>query len=279
MRRSLIILFYLLFLASLSSGQRSFDGPILSEFLPNQTGDLETEWIELCNPTDFDVDLQEYKIGDELGWRDISDTALILLSGGYIILSQDMGRFLEYYSDFNGIVTSPDGWQILNNDGDMVRLGDASGHTIDSVVYDKAFADNRSWERYIDADRKSFWGGSFDPAGSTPGFPNSYFYPRLGSIDIEISPDPFSPDGDGFEDVTIIKYNPPEGESFELAVYDISGRKVKTFLKNDVSIPGEITWDGRGDDGRRLPVGIYIVYARVEGETSMETKRTVVIAR
>lgn len=279
MRLGLIISFFLLFPASLSLGQIYFNGPILSEFLPNQTGDLETEWIELYNPTDFDVDLQEYKIGDELGWRDISDTALILPPNGYIILAQDMGRFLEYYSDFDGIITSSDGWQILNNDGDVVRLGDDFGHTIDSVVYDKGFTDNRSWERYIDAESGSFWGGSFDPAGSTPGFPNSYFYPRLGSIDLDISPDPFSPDGDGFEDVTTIKYNPPEAESFELAVYDISGRKVKTFLKNDVSIPGEITWDGRCDDGRRLPVGIYIVYARVKGETSMETKRTVVIAR
>jgi hypothetical protein len=279
MRRGLIISFFLPFLASLSSGQIAFNGPILSEFLPNQTGDLETEWIELYNPTDFDVDLQEYKIGDELGWRDISDTALILLSGGYIILSQDMGRFLEYYSDFNGIITSPNGWQILNNDGDVVRLGDASGYTIDSVVYDKGFPDNRSRERYIDAENNSFWGGSFDPAGSTPGVPNSYFYPRLNSIDIEISPDPFSPDGDGFEDFTTIKHNPPEAETFELAIYDISGRKVKTLIENDVSIPGEITWDGRGDDGRKLPVGIYIVYARVEGEMSMETKRTVVIAR
>jgi flagellar hook assembly protein FlgD len=96
---------------------------------------------------------------------------------------------------------------------------------------------------------------------------------------LDVTPDPFSPNGDGFEDVTIIKYNPPEADRFEMAIYDLAGRKVKTFFEDDLSIPGEILWDGRGDDGRTLGIGIYILYAQTEGGTSAKTKRTVVIAR
>jgi len=55
---------------------------------------------------------------------------------------------------------------------------------------------------------------------------------------------------------------------------------VKTFYDAGLSIPGDIVWDGRGDDGRTLPVGIYIIYARVEGgRESADIKKTVVIAR
>jgi hypothetical protein len=259
--------------------QAAFEGPIISEFLANYSGALETEWVELYNPLDFDVDLQEYRLGDQLGWRTISDTVLILPPRSFIVLAQDRSRFMEYYSDFLGLITEPEGWQILNNDGDAVRLGDAFGVTVDSFTYENAFSDNRSWERYVNPEGESSWGGSFDSSGSTPGRPNSYFYPRSSSIALDVDPDPFSPDGDGFEDVTVISFNPPDGEVFELAVYDISGRKVKTFFDGEAALPGEITWDGRGDDGRRLPIGIYILYARVEGGIRQETKRTVVIAR
>ena len=54
---------------------------------------------------------------------------------------------------------------------------------------------------------------------------------------------------------------------------------LKTFLEDEICIPAEIRWNGRGDDGRRLPVGIYILYGSVDGETAVETKKTIVIAR
>jgi hypothetical protein len=94
-----------------------------------------------------------------------------------------------------------------------------------------------------------------------------------------IAPNPFSPDGDGFEDQAVISYDIPEADEFELVVYDIAGRKVKTFFESGAAVPGNIMWDGRGDNGRKLPVGIYIVYARVEGEESTEAKKTIAIAR
>jgi hypothetical protein len=261
-------------------GRANGDGPIISEFLPNQTGLLETEWIELYNPMPFTVDLGQYSVGDALGLRKISDTAVPLAQDEFIILADDVSGFLEYYADFDGRVISPNGWQILNNSGgDIVRLADENNAIIDSVYYEFGFPDNRSWERYISSEGITYWGESFAPSGSTPGESNTYFYPRAATIELTVSPDPFSPDGDGFEDVTTIRYNPPEAETFELGIYDLSGRRVKTFFESDISIPGEILWNGSGDDGRTLPVGIYILYARTEGRTMVETKRTIVIAR
>jgi hypothetical protein len=268
----------LVFTGSVAFAQVPIDSPILSEFMPNPMGELETEWIELYNPTVHAVNLTLYKIGDALGLRSISDTGMYLQPGEYIVLAEDPDRFLSYYGDFTGIVTSPNGWQILNNyDGEVVRLADQSGRTVDSIFYENGFPDNRSWERYINPEGESYWGGSFAASGSTPGEPNLYAYPRTSSISLTVDPDPFSPDGDGFEDVTAIKYDVPEAEGLELVIYDIAGRKVRTIFDTGASIPGEFIWDGRGDDGRTLPVGIYIIYARVEGGKTMESKKTVVI--
>lgn len=274
-----LIAVLLILMSSVAHAQAEFTGPIINEFVPNPVPDLETEWIELYNPTDQAVNLHLYQIGDAQTLRVISTGNLMLPAGGYIVLAQDVTRFLRYYTNFDGTVVSPVGWPILNNDGDTIRLEYPTGIIGDTVIYDHGFADNRSWERYVDSEGRSYWGESFSPTGSTPGKPNTYFYPRIKTIDLEVTPDPFSPDGDGFEDETTIRFNPPEADRFELAIYDLSGRKVKTFFESSLALPGEIVWDGRGDDGRMLGVGIYVLYAQVEGGVSAKTKRTVVIAR
>jgi hypothetical protein len=276
-----IMVFYILVGTVVSVPAQTISGsPILSEFICNPTGALETEWIELYNPTETAFDLSRFQIGDALGLRDISDTGLYLDAGEYIVLAQDPEKFLQFYSRFNGRVTAPKGWQTLNNyDGDAVRLADYRGWIVDSVWYDAGFPDNRSWERFINVEGESYWGESFSPTGSTPGESNAFYYPRAGNIDLTVAPDPFSPDGDGFEDETVISFGMPEADQFELVIYDIAGRKVRTFYEDGASIPGEIIWDGRDDEGRSLPIGIYIIYARVEGGVSMAVKKTVVIAR
>ena len=275
--------FFLLFLlagVSLCEAQVESGIPFISEFLPNPTGELETEWIELYNPNPDTVLLHAFQIGDSWRAYGISDTGLYLPPQEYIILAWEVDRFLEYYSGFEGRIISPaGGWPALNNDGDIVRLLMWGDYVVDSAAYEAVFGDNRSWERFIDADDQTIWGGSFSPSGSSPGEPNSFFSPRTNSIDLDISPDPFSPGGDGFEDFTVISINPPEAGSLELTVYDISGRKRKTLLEGSASIPSEIIWDGRDDNGEYLPVGIYVVYASIEGGQSMSLKKTVVIAR
>ncbi len=276
-----IILSLILFgMIGAAGAQIPDDAPILSEFICNPMGELETEWIELYNPTEISLNLTHYQIGDALGLRNISDTGIILAPGEYIVLAEDPIKFVDFYTDFSGVVISPIGWQTLNNYGpETVRLADNTGETIDSCYYDDGFADNRSWERYVNATEESFWGGSFAATGSTPGEQNAFYYPRAEAIDLAVTPDPFSPDGNGFEDVTVISFGMPEADDFELAIYDIAGRKVRTFYQSDATIPGEVVWDGRGDGGETLPIGIYIIYARIEGGRSIEAKRTVVIAR
>jgi hypothetical protein len=263
------------------SGRAALSGEtvIISEFLANPTAGLETEWIELYNPSDSTIDLIYFKIGDKLGLHTISDTAIVVPAMTYVILVQDSATFHQYYPSATCPVIEPSGWCGLNNDGDLVRLTDIGGNVIDSVTYDKVFPDNRSWERCLDPGGRSFWGESYAVSGSSPCEANSFFYPRAEAVEISVSPDPFSPNGDGHEDLTTIRFNPPEAKSFDLCIYDVSGRKVKTFFHSVEPIPGSIVWDGRGDDNQRLPIGIYIIYAKTSDGQNHSTKKTVVIAR
>jgi subtilisin family serine protease len=53
----------------------------------------------------------------------------------------------------------------------------------------------------------------------------------------------------------------------ELAVYDISGRRVATVFRGTSA--GPVDWAPVGDDGRRLPAGLYVVVLSATGERAV----------
>jgi flagellar hook assembly protein FlgD len=59
-----------------------------------------------------------------------------------------------------------------------------------------------------------------------------------------------------------------------LGVYDLAGRRVRMLLDGD---PGAglhvIGWDGRGDDGRAVANGFYVVRLRTDGVSQSRTVR------
>ena len=100
---------------------------------------------------------------------------------------------------------------------------------------------------------------------------------------VNLSPNPFSPDGDVHEDVTIIQYNLPEPTAFvSLKVFDMLGREVADLLNNAPSgSHRELIWDGRKSNGESLPIGIYILFLKALNQKQgvvRTIKKTVVIA-
>jgi subtilisin family serine protease len=55
----------------------------------------------------------------------------------------------------------------------------------------------------------------------------------------------------------------------ELAVYDIAGRRVATVFRGSGAGPHTVGWAPVGDDGRRLPAGLYVVVLSATGETAV----------
>lgn len=69
-------------------------------------------------------------------------------------------------------------------------------------------------------------------------------------ISVSTSPDLFSPDGDGEDDVLTIKVNYSDRtpiKEWKITIFSSMGEPFKTFSGKG-SIPEELLWDGRGDD-------------------------------
>lgn len=248
----------------------------ISEFLPNPTGSLLGEWVEIINSSGTVVDLSEWYIGDELNRYRISETSVQLFLDNYALLSQNGPNFLAYYPEVTASVLEPNQWPTLNNDGDIVRLVDQHGIVADWFAYTEAFDNNHTWSK-SELSVSILWGESLQPGGS-PGEENALSVEAAGTS-LRVTPDPthFSPDGDGYQDQTTIAISAPNAESYSIKIYDRYGRKVKTLFDEVDMLPFEVIWDGYDDNNRRLPIGIYIIYAEADGVESI--KQPVVIAR
>ena len=90
---------------------------------------------------------------------------------------------------------------------------------------------------------------------------------------LQLSPNPFSPNGDGlYDELNITWVLPDETESTIVEIFDKRGIRFRTlsFFVGDGVINRTlgISWDGRDEAGREVPRGIYIV--RVEARDSQD---------
>jgi len=239
------------------------------------------EFVELINATVSPIDLEDCTLSDRptsggnMNMWKLGGRAFRLAGGGYAALVSDSsGR--EWFPSLRaadpGLVVSMHASGLgLNNDGDALVLRSAGGVMLDSVVYAPSFhtpditdTKGRSLELIspaLDGTVGKNWGTCVDPSGGTPAARNSItvaVFPP--SARLAASPNPFSPDGDGVDDVTVLSYSLPVRSSLiRVRVYDVRGRSLRE-LANIVpsGTVGHLVWDGRDDQGRRARVGVYI---------------------
>ncbi|MCX6316405.1 MAG: lamin tail domain-containing protein [Bacteroidetes bacterium] len=129
------------------------------------------------------------------------------------------------------------------------------------------------------------WHSAASTAGyGTPGYQNSQYNNPGGEHGrLTISPPVFSPDNDGRDDVVTLQYAIDEsGYVATVTIYDASGKPVRNLVRNALlGLTGYWNWDGLDDNGNKLPVGTYVVFARffnLQGKKT-EMKQTLVLAR
>jgi flagellar hook assembly protein FlgD len=129
------------------------------------------------------------------------------------------------------------------------------------------------------------WGPCVEQSGATPGRINSiYSEVRKGQSKVITSPNPFSPNSDGIDDVTIISGEIPEKSArIRAEVYDIRGRLIQTLKDNRFSgSQFNLVWDGKDVNGRIARIGIYIIFIQALNDrlgVLREMKTTVVLAQ
>jgi hypothetical protein len=256
-----------------------------------------SEYVEFYNLSSEPVNVGGWKFEDENGnTNKLIETSFIIQPNEYFILLSDSSALINYnlfeYQNKNIVGATSLG---LVNTGELILLKDVRGIVIDSVFYsDKwnnrniASSKGKSLERInpnLNGNDPLNWSTSVNSIGGTPGNQNSIFAENLNqSANISVSPNPFSPDNDGFEDFAVINYNLSQATAqVRIKIFDSKGRLVRTLLNNQASgSSGSVIFDGLDDETHALRMGIYIIFLEALNDNSgiVETiKSTVVVAR
>ncbi len=262
----------------------------------------EPEYVELFNPNNKTVDISGWKISDkpdtgkESKANVIRHSSCIISVGEYLVIVSDSSIFnrFSYLTESSYRVIVKKDLISLNNEGDDIILTDLTRTTIDSMKYfpiwhnpDVEDVNGRSLERInpdLPGTDKRNWSTCANPLGGTPGKQNSIYTTVVqSSASLSFFPNPFSPDGDGFEDVTILRYQLPSTTALiRVRIYDAKGRLIRVLADSEPSGSiGEIIWNGYNDDRNRVRIGIYIVLLEAldgNGGSFLSVKETVVVA-
>jgi len=249
----------------------------------------EAEWVEFYNRSAQPVDLSMWR------WRDadadfpivLPDSALILAPGEFALLAANRNIA---NADPKARIIAPKNWLTLNNDRETLVLADFHGRAQDSLSFSQQWGGDTgvSLERInpnLASHDSSNWSGAVATTGSTPGKRNSIFTEFVPpQATIAVSPQPFSPDGDGHDDFVMIQFQvPATTATAQVKIFDVRGRLVHQLLNNaPVGATHEVLWNGRDETRQLLPTGIYIVYLQAiqaSGGVLVEARTTLVLAR
>jgi len=269
----------------------STDKVVINEVLVNEPGSYtKLEWVELYNADSVDHDLG--------GWIFIckEDTTLLpvganIPANGFLIIARkllsdppDSISYESWWGNRSGIwgdgpeenFPAIQAEMSLTNSGGTINLVDPE-NSVQTFTWDQDCGDGVSLERV--SSEQDIWICCVSSDKSTPGKKNSVSTSYSDNLKLNIEPNPFSPDGDGFQDETVIRYTLPMMSSLTLRIYDIKGRLIKTLTEDESQVSGEVAWNGKDDENRTVRVGIYVVWAEAKGSSYSQKKATVVVVK
>ena len=257
------------------------------------------EYLELYNRSDKVVDMSTMMVGTiktvfpnppDTSLKEICFASRPLLPHSYLLLSTDGDIVKSYYNSdaecFLDMKSSP----TFPNEEGIVIICDKTRKLIDIIHYsDKMHYDlltttqGVSLERIspdkASADDDNWHSASFDTNYGTPGYKNSMAYDIKHNHEdiINITPEIFSPDGDGRNDNCGIHCTfDKEAYSLNIKIFDTEGNMIRELLHN--SLVGQeicIIWDGCDDNRHIVSPGIYIILAEyfdLNGNVTREKK-------
>lgn len=274
------------------------DDIVINEILSNPKDD-GVDFVEIFNRSNKVFDLKTMRLANEE--EDvISDVIpfcfqnMLFFPGEYLVLSTNMASVKKQYftSDPRAFLDMPD-FSSFNDDEGTVVITDEGLREIDQLHYsgDMHFpllktTDGVSLER-IDANRitqdRLNWHSASESAGfATPGYKNSQSLAYIVTDEpVKLSPEIFSPDNDGYNDLLKISYLFGEpGFVANVTIFDDKGRLVRELINNELlGTEGYFIWDGINQSGEKASIGFYIVYFEVFNQNGKvkKVKKTAVL--
>ncbi|MCB9260798.1 MAG: lamin tail domain-containing protein [Flavobacteriales bacterium] len=251
---------------------------LINEILFNpKTGGVD--FVEIYNAADSVFDLSHLFIGkknmdgDWENLEQVSTLPKLIFPKEYIALTSNPLIINQHYpkSSLINLFETPSLPTMPDDEGN-VGISISNGTSIDWLPYSEDMHNSLiSNNEGVSLERRSVldstnqklnWtSASYVENYATPGYKNSQSaLPLLGLSEFEISPDPFSPDGDGFNDELFIKFNIQESANINIRVFDLNGKMVAFPVNTALSgINNIFVWSGKGVNDEVVPPGIYVV--------------------
>jgi hypothetical protein len=248
------------------------------------------EWLEVWNRGTEPMALAGFTIVDRGGRRATVRGAAWLGAGARGIVAADTVSAIPALAPGTPRWAATP-WPALNDTGegwaDALVVRDAAGIVTDAFGYPAAAGERgRSLERLTpDADARGVgWTRCTAPEGSTPGAVNSTTGAgEAAAVQLAVTPNPFSPDGDGRDDQVRIRAVVPPGYSgCRVEIYDVEGRRRRRLVADALGPgPRTLAWDGVSDGGVAAEAGVYICVFECHSRTRPEwrVKRAVGLVR
>jgi hypothetical protein len=256
--------------------------------------------VELINRSGGMIDVGGWEISDRPTARGSVNTFRIpngvagIPDGGLFVIGSD-SSLVRQFADVHSYAIMNTSSLGLNNDGDNILLRDPSGSPVDSVAYDPYWHNpdvqdtkGRALERIspsAESNDERNWSTCTLPIGGTPGNRNSLYTPVTPSAaQLSFSPNPFSPDGDGYQDYVVVHLDlPMRAGVINIRIFDAHGRLIRRLANAEpAGAHGDFIWDGRDDSRALARIGMYVVFVEAiddRGSLLATSRGVVVLAR
>lgn len=257
---------------------------VINEVLsdPRTTG---TDFVEIYNRSEKVLDLKNLWLatrdattGELASAKETAPDGRLVFPGEYLVLTADASVVQsEYFSPVPGAFVQMESLPSFSNEEGTVVLLTPLLEVVDEFSYYAGLhfallnsTDGVSLERVnynLPASEPGNWHSASQNVGfATPGYQNSQFMHQPDSGDeIVITPEIFSPDNDGNNDLLGITCNFTEpGYAVTIRIFDSNGRLIRMLVKNEpAGTSNQYTWDGITEAREKAPIGIYIIHVEV----------------
>ncbi len=241
------------------------------------------EYVELYNRSDKVIDSRQIlfskiSIGEyDTSYSSLQPDAGQIFPKEYLVLCKNKEAVLEVYQSAHpeNIFAFGDFPSLPNSEGQIVLSPSANrSEQIDAFHYSadmhsplvknpRGIALERLSPEEATNDPKNWESAAAEVNYGTPAYQNSQFQKASNSAEsIQITPEIFSPDLDGVDDVLQINYHFQEGGyQLNILIFNAQGQEIKHLVKNELmGVEGQIFWDGSTEEGEKAAYGIYILY-------------------
>ncbi len=277
---------------------------VINEILFNPVAD-GVDYVEMYNVSEKTIDVADLMIAnwDEYNQvpaspKIISELPYLLFPDNYMVLTSSSSKVKEQYWENNAeaFIDPEISLPAMANESGRIILLDKSLTTIDDFEYheDMQFdlltsVEGVALERInynLPTNDHGNWHSASEDIGfGTPGLPNSQ-YLAIEEIEskLEISPEIFSPDNDGYNDILTISYSfDKAGYVGTITIYDAKGRIIRRIADHILlATSGHFTWDGITTSKQKARIGIYMIYFEyfdLQGNVHREKKTCVLAAK